>query len=125
MVETERRSGWVTFGGVLVLIAGGFNLIWGLGALEKKELFDASRLVYTNLEFWAWWFIAIGALQLLTAVLLFVRSAWGAILAVIGATVSALVAFFALLANTDWALAVLALDVIVLWAVLSHIEEFE
>ena len=125
LTETEHRSGWVTFGGVLVLIAGGFNVIWGYGALDKKELFDESRLIYSNLQFWGWFFLVVGALQILTAVLLFARRTGGAILAVVGATVSALIAFLGLLGNTDWALAILTLDVLVLWCVLAHVEDFE
>ena len=123
--KTGRRSGWVTFAGVLVLIAGGFNIIWGYAALDKKELFVESRLVYSNLEFWGWFFVVVGALQILTALLLFARRVGGAMLAVVGGGVSALIAFLALLANTDWALAILALDVLVIWSVLAHIDDFE
>lgn len=124
VTDVRTRSGWVTFSGVLILILGVFNAVWGYGALEKKELFDPSRLVYSNLEFWGWFFIIVGALQILTAVLLFARSGLGAIFAILGASMSAMIAFFALLANTDWALAILALDVIVIWSVAAHIDDF-
>jgi hypothetical protein len=123
-VHRTSRSGWVTLSGVLVLILGVFNVVWGYGALEKKELFDPSRLIYSNLEFWGWFFVIVGALQILTAVLLFVRSSFGWLFAICGASVSAMIAFFALLANTDWALAILALDVVVLWSLLAHTEDF-
>ena len=121
---TRTRSGWVTFSGALIAILGGFNLIWGYSALEKQELFNEAALVYSNLEFWGWFFIIVGALQILTAVLVFMRNSWGALFALMGAGVSAIIAFFALLANADWALAILALDVIVLWSVLAHPEDF-
>jgi hypothetical protein len=119
------RSGWVTFAGVLILIAGGYNLIWGYSALDKKELFLESGLIYDNLEFWGVLFLIVGALQLLTAVLLFMRRSTGLLLAVIGASTSALFAFFSLLSNTDWSLMIIALDIIILWAVLGHFEDFE
>jgi len=112
----RTRSGWVTFSGVLIAILGVFNVVW--------ELFNEAALVYSNLEFWGWFFIVVGALQILTAILLFTRSGFGAILAILGASVSAMIAFFALLANTDWALAILALDVIVLWSVTAHLDDF-
>jgi hypothetical protein len=119
------RSGWVTFAGVLILIAGGYNLIWGYSALDKKELFVESGLIYDNLDFWGALFLIVGALQLLTAVLLFMRRSTGLLLAVIGASTSALFAFFSLLSNTDWSLMIIALDIIILWAVLGHFEDFE
>jgi hypothetical protein len=123
--ETRTRSGWVTFAAVLVLIAGGYNLIWGYAALDKKELFHESSLIYSNLNFWGWFFIVIGALQLLSAFLLFARRPGGALLAGLGASTSAFIAFFALLANTDWAFIIIAVDVFILWAIFGHSTDFE
>jgi hypothetical protein len=125
-VEPARtRSGWVTFAAVLILIAGGYNLIWGYAALDRKELFHEGSLIYSNLDFWGWFFIVIGALQILSALLLFARRTGGAMLAGIGASMSAFIAFFALLANTDWALVIIALDVFILWAIFGHSTDFE
>jgi hypothetical protein len=123
-VETRSRSGWVTFSAVLIIIVGGYNLIWGYAALDKKELFDEAALIYSNLNFWGWAFIVIGALQILTAILLFMRRLWGAILAALGASFSAVMAFFALLANTDWAFLIIALDVLIVWSVVAHQDDF-
>ena len=126
MVEPHRsRSGWVTLSAFLVLLAGGYNLIWGYTALDKKELFNESGLIYSNLDFWGWVFIIIGALQLLTAILLFMRRPGGALWVAIGAGTSAFLAFFAMLSGTDRALVIIALDVIILWGVFAHIEDFE
>jgi hypothetical protein len=123
--QSKTRSGWVTFAGILILIAGAYNVVWGYAALDKKELFAESRLIYDNLEFWGVLFLIVGVLQLLTAILLFLRRATGLLLAVIGASTSAVFAFFALLSNTDWALTIIALDILVLWCVLGHFEDFE
>ena len=67
-VESRTRSGWVTLAAVLIVIVGVYNFVWGYGALDKKELFNESSLVYSNLNFWGWVFIVIGALQILTAI---------------------------------------------------------
>ena len=125
IVDQRTRSGWVTLAAILVLIAGGYNIIWGYAALDKKELFDEASLIYSNLQFWGWFFIIIGALQLLTAILLFTRRPGGALLALIGASLSALIAFFSLLSNTEWAIVIIALDLFVLWSVFAHVEDFE
>jgi len=78
-----------------------------------------------SLDFWGWFFLIIGVLMVLTAILLFMRRAGGVILVGIGATTSALIAFFALLANTDQALIIIALDLLILWAVFAHVDDFE
>jgi hypothetical protein len=123
-IERRSRSGWVTFSAVLIIIVGGYNLIWGYAALDKKEFFVEGRLIYSNLNFWGWVFLIIGALQILTAILLFVRRMAGAMLAALGATFSAILAFLAFLANTDWAFLIVALDVLIIWSVFAHLEDF-
>ena len=122
--EERTRSGWVTLAAVLVLVVGGYNIVWGYAALDKKELFHPSRLVYSNLDFWGWFFIVIGAIQLLAAFLLFARRPGGLVLTTMGASLNLMLAFFALLANSDWTFAIIALDVLILWSVLAHSTDF-
>jgi hypothetical protein len=122
--EEPTHSGWVTLSAVLILLAGGYNLVWGYAALDKKELFRSSGLIYSNLDFWGWFFIVIGALQVLSALLLFARRPGGLVLATMGASLSAFIAFFSLLSNTDWAIVIIALDVLILWSLLAHSTDF-
>jgi hypothetical protein len=98
--------------------------VWGYAALDKKELFHESSLIYSNLNFWGWFFIVIGAVQVLSAFLLFARRPGGLVLATMGASLSAMIAFFSLLSNSDWAFAIIALDVLILWSLLAHASDF-
>ena len=125
--QTRPRSGWVTFAAVLVLLGGVYNVLWGYNALDKKKGLSESAILVIgdSLDFWGWFFLIIGVLMVLTAILLFMRRAGGVILVGIGATTSALIAFFALLANTDQALIIIALDLLILWAVFAHVDDFE
>jgi hypothetical protein len=123
-LDTKSRSGWVTFSGVLVFIVGAMNLIWGIAALEKKSLFNERGLVYSNLEFFAWFFIVIGALQILTAFLLFFRRPFGLMLAILGASVGILIAFFSLGAYPEWAITVMVVDGLVIYGVCGHMDDF-
>ena len=109
-----------------IAILGGFSARSGVTPRStRRQRLDASGLVYSDLEFWGWFYIVIGALQILTALLLFARRSLGLRSSPSWATsASALIAFWALLANTDWALAILALDVIVLWSVFANIDDF-
>jgi len=122
-VGTRTRSGWVTLSAVLITLAGAYNVIWGLSALNKKELFHEESLVYSNLQFWAWLFLIVGALQLLTAVLLFMRNVVGAFMAVVGASTSAFLAIFSIVSTPGWSLVIIALDLLILWGVLSRYDE--
>src|SRR5262245_37251313 len=109
VVDDKTRSGWVTLAAVLVTIAGAYNIIWSLGALNKKQIFHEESLIYSNLTFWGWAFLIIGIAQVLTAVLLFMRNPAGPWIAVLGAGTSAFISFFTLAATPGWSLVIIAL----------------
>jgi hypothetical protein len=35
--DMTRRSGWITFAGVIALVAGGYNALSGIGALADDD----------------------------------------------------------------------------------------
>jgi hypothetical protein len=57
-----RVTGWVWFAGILLILAGGFNIIHGFTAIEDKSYFS-SHIVYNNLTFWGWVFLIWGVLE--------------------------------------------------------------
>jgi hypothetical protein len=58
-----RTTGWVWFAGILLIVAGGFNVINGFTAIERHQYFT-NQIVYSNLSFWGWVFVIWGILQL-------------------------------------------------------------
>jgi hypothetical protein len=124
-VESRTRSGWVTLSAVLITVVGAYNVLWGIGALNKKSLFRESSLLYSNLTLWGWFFLIVGVGQVVTAVLLFQRRLVGAWMAAVGAGASAFFAAFTIVATPAWAVVIIALDVLVLWLIFSHYDDFE
>jgi hypothetical protein len=88
----------------------------GIAALGKREYFDEASLLFQNLGFWAVVWIVIGALQILTAVLVARRTTAGKALGLAGASVSMLVWFFSLGAHPVATILVIALDALILYA---------
>lgn len=73
-----RRTAWVTIVGILFIIGGGFNLIWGLAAVgvslggtDQTVLGDVS---VTNLEGIGIVGMVVGALQIFTGAGILARS---------------------------------------------------
>jgi hypothetical protein len=108
-------SGWWLFAGVMMLIAGGFNLIEGIAALVEKEYFDRSGLLYQNLRLWGWVILIIGALQVITCRFIYQRSQTGALLGIGMASLSAFAAFLAIGAYPLWAIVILVIDGLVIY----------
>lgn len=108
-------SGWWLFAGVMMFIAGGFNLIEGIAALSDEAYFDRSGLLYDNLQFWGVVILIIGILQIITCRFIYQRSQAGALLGIAMATVSAFAAFLALGAYPVWAIVILVIDGLVIY----------
>jgi hypothetical protein len=122
------RSGWVTFAAIVALVAGAYNALSGLSTLvaDYGAIDDAAEVLFgISVDAWAWFWLIVGAVQLATGVLLLNRNAWGQLLGVSIAGLSAIMALFAIFAWPLWAFSVLTLDVLVIYALLTHGDEFD
>ena len=125
--ESFRRSGWVTFAAIVALLAGAYNALSGLSTLTSDyALIEQAHdvLFSINVDTWSWFWLIVGAAQLLTGVLLFARHPWGLWMGIAIAVVSAMMAAFAIFAWPLWAFSVLALDVLILYGLTTHLEDF-
>ena len=123
-----KRSGWVTFAGVTALVVGGYNALSGIGALADDDTIaaQASQVLYgIDLTFWGWLWLLVGALQILAGVLILRRNSWGMALGVSMAGLSALITVFVIFVFPLWAIAVLTLDALVLYGLLTTGDEFD
>jgi hypothetical protein len=125
--NVAKRSGWLTFAGVAILIAGGYNALSGIAALSDDDTLAAqtNEVLYgIDLTAWGWFWLLIGIAQLATGYLVMSRNMWGLWLGVGGACVSAFLTVFVMFVFPLWAIAVLTLDFLVLFALLTQSDEF-
>ena len=126
--STSRHSGWVTFAAVMVLIVGLFNVLSGAGAIAESDSVTAhvQEVLYgIDIKTWGWFWLIVGIAQLITAILLFSRSTMGALMAIFGATVSASFTIFIIFVAPLWAIAVLALDLGIIWIISANSDDFD
>ena len=88
----RAKSGWVWFAATMLLIDGGFNLIHGFVALDRKQ-FITTHIAYNNLTFWGWAFLILGVLQVSAGAAVLARRLGGYKLGVILAG-GAMIAWF-------------------------------
>ena len=122
------RSGWITFAAIVALVAGAYNALSGLSTLvsDYGAIDDAAEVLFgISVDAWAWFWLIVGAVQLATGVLLLNRSAWGQLLGVGIAALSALTALFGIFAWPLWAFSVLTLDILVIYALVTHGDELD
>ncbi len=125
--STSRHSGSVTFAAVLVAIAGLYNTLSGAGAIAESDSVTGQLSVVLygiDIETWGWLWLIVGVAQLITAILLFSRSPIGAIIALLGAFVSATFTIFIIFVAPLWAIVVLALNLGIIRIIAENLKEF-
>ncbi|NUR85683.1 MAG: hypothetical protein HOY71_16525 [Nonomuraea sp.] len=114
--------GWVWFAGMLMIMAGVFNFITGLYAVINSGLFvrTPSRLLFFNVGTWGWIHLLFGVVLFLTGLAVSVGQTWARVLAVILVMLNAMTQLTWIAVNPWWSLAVIAVDVLVLYALIVH-----
>jgi hypothetical protein len=120
--EHSRWTGWVSFAGYLMVVAGFFHLIAGLVALFKPSAYiaTANQLIVFDYNQWGWVHIVFGAVLMLSAIALLAGRMWGRVVAIILATLSAIANFGFIWAYPLWSVMIIALDVAIIYAVATH-----
>ncbi|MGH9191243.1 MAG: DUF7144 family membrane protein [Acidimicrobiales bacterium] len=126
MESVRIRSGWVTFAAVVAGVVAVFNILSGIAAIAEDDQTEALNEVLfgVNITAWGWFWLILGALQLVTAWLIYQRSPVGQTLGLIWAFVIASLSVFMIFVAPIWALIVMALSVTIIWALTAFPEEF-
>ena len=114
--------GWIWFAAAMMVLLGLFNVIEGLVALFNDRFYvvGPQGLLVFNLTSWGWIHLIIGVLAVAAGCALFTGAMWARVTAVVLATVNALAQLAFLSAYPVWGTVVIALDVVVIWAVVVH-----
>jgi hypothetical protein len=115
--------GWVFFAGVMLMLAGVFQAVYGLIALFKDDLYlvrPSGLAVNVDFTEWGWTHLLIGILLVLAGFAVVLGQTWARITAIVLAVLSAIVNFTFIPAYPVWSLLLIVLDVLVIYALAAH-----
>ena len=118
-VRQGIAAGTTIAAAALLLIAGVVSLVQGISAVAADELFVVG-VEYTyafDVTTWGWIHIVVGILVIVAAFGLFAGAAWARMAGIALAGLSILANFLWLPYYPVWAIVVIALDVVVIWAI--------
>ena len=118
--QGDRGENWAAFAGIVFLVLGIFNIVDGIAALANDDYFHVDELLFGDLSMWGTIYLVLGAVQLLTAVLVFRGNIIGAFLGITLAVLNAVLVLLSVGAYPVWALIILALDGVVIYALTAH-----
>ena len=115
-------AGMTTFAGVMLIIAGAFNVIQGLVALFQNEVYVAGReyIFAFDLTAWGWTHLIVGAVVAAAGFAVLSGQVWGRSVGVGIAVLSMLANFLFIPYYPVWSLLIIALDFFVIWALIAY-----
>lgn len=118
-VRHPAAAGWVVFAGFMLLVIGAFDIIQGIVALLKREVYvvgDNGLIITNSFNAWGWGLLIWGIILLLAGLSLFAGGGFGRWFAIIVVVINLIGQFAWFPAYPLWSLIVILLSVAVLWA---------
>src|SRR3954454_10558341 len=117
MNEESTLNGWWVFAGILLLVAGVLNIIYGIAAIGDSKFFTENvTYVFSGLHTWGWILLIIGVLELVAAFSLFSGGEFGRWFGIFIASLNAIGALLSMGGVYPlWSLAIFALAIIIIY----------
>jgi hypothetical protein len=129
MASTQTVSPWahgiVVFAGVVMIVGGAFQALEGLaGIVRDKWLVVLPQYIYAfDLTLWGWIHLLVGLALLVIGIFLLRGQTWARVAGMVAAAISAILNFVWLPYSPWWALMIIAIDILVIWALASYLRQ--
>ena len=126
-MNSKSMAGWIGFAGILMLIIGSIDFFQGLIALFEDEYFVVTRsgFLVVDLTAWGWIMLIWGVLLVLAGLGLLAGQGWARWFTIVVVALNFIIQL-GFLGNSQyplWSLTVVALNVIVLYALTARWSE--
>ncbi len=113
--------GWLTFAGIMVIIVGVLNIIWGIAAIDQSSFFVGdTKLVFHDVKTWGWIILLLGILEVFAGFGIFARNQAARWFGIIIAGLSLIASLTSIDAYQTWGLAVVGIDILIIYGLAAH-----
>ena len=119
--EEQRGAGWVLFAGIMMVMVGVLNVIYGIAAIGNSAFFaNNTRYIISSLNTWGWVTLIIGAIQIAAAYSIWRGDQFGRWFGMLFAGLSAIAALLSIPAYPLWSLAVFSIDILIIYGLAAY-----
>jgi hypothetical protein len=120
-------AGFVVLAAVLMCIVGIFNVVTGLVAVFNDTIYSQRGNITVALDVtgWGWFHIVWGLLLLGAGMALYAGQTWARIAAIVLVSINMITQVMEMPAYPLWSLVILALDTLIIWAIIVHGDELK
>lgn len=114
--------GITVFAAMMLIMIGIFQAIAGLVALFNNQIYvtRGEWVFQFDVTAWGWVHLLLGVIIVLAGIALFSGATWARTVGVLVALISAILNFAWLPTYPIWAVVIITVDVIVIWALTAH-----
>jgi hypothetical protein len=122
MASLRRWESWVLFAALMLIIIGAVNVLQGIIGLiyRNRTIVVQDQLYVVNLTGWAWTVLIFGAVLVVVGAGLLSGRTWARMAAIVVVAIHAIAQIAWLSAYPIWGLLMLALDIVVLYALTAR-----
>lgn len=117
----EKGSGWLMFASIMLIVAGVGNFLWGITAIARDELL-INKLLFANLTFWGVIFMVLGVFLVAAGFAVLSKAQWARWFGIIFCSLSIIFYFMVIWAYPVWSVLVIAIDVLLIYALAEYAE---
>lgn len=117
----EEGGGWILFAGIMLMLVGILNVIWGIAAISDSSFFiHGTKYILSNLNTWGWVTVILGGIQILAAFSIWAGNQFGRWFGIAVAGLSSIGALMSIPAYPFWSLTIFALDILVIYGLAAY-----
>jgi hypothetical protein len=122
--EPAGVNGWIVFAGVIMLVMGFLDAMWGLAAVINNEVVTVGGhgVVVWDISAWGWGHLILGTLVALTGLGLLAGQSWARWLGIFFVSLDLLVQFGTFTLFPLWSIMIIAIDILIIYQLTARWE---
>jgi hypothetical protein len=121
MEDSEAGVGWVLFAGIMIIIAGTLNVIWGIAAISNSKFFTTNATyIISSLNTWGWIILIIGVAQFFAAFSIWSGGAYGRWIGIFTAGINSIAALLSISAYPLWGIVLFGIDLLIIYGLAAY-----
>jgi hypothetical protein len=119
--DEPRGAGWVLFAGIMLMLVGILNAIYGIAAISNSSFFvNDTKYILSDLNTWGWVMLILGGLQLIAAYSVWNGNRFGVWFGIAVAGLNSIGALMSIPSYPFWSLSVFAVDILVIYGLAAY-----
>jgi hypothetical protein len=123
-LEERQPTGWTVFAGVLLLIVGSLDALWGLAAVLNDEVVfvGGQGVIIADVTTWGWVHLILGSIVASTGLGLFAGTEWARFTAIFFVAINTVSQIVWFPAAPLWAFLIIILNVTIIYQLTARWE---